>query len=172
MFSKAETSIQCFLVDKTLSHVIMVHFKFSDNCGHSKKILNYYSLFPNEMILPSIFIMIIYKNQNWEMFATAQLHKISKMFAKCLKKCSQDSYRTLSTHFIFSEPCRYSGTGKCRMGKRFENSKSWTKTEKRDTVKTRKPSDKTLLLLMQMLWSMHRSILHCYNNILYTFFYW
>jgi len=140
-------------------------------------IIPYSQMNKNDTKLPSIFIISFRLEKLFDMFASAQLHKISKMFDKNFEKCSQDfisiwpqanKYQT----FIFSEPGRHCRTRQRWMGERFENSKSRTKASKGNTVKTRKPGDKALLLRLQMLWFMYRCFLHCNNYILYTFFYW
>ena len=68
--------------------------------------------------LASIFIISFRLEKSFEMFASAQLMKISKMFEKNFETCSQDfisvgpkanNYQT----FIFSEPGRYCRTRQC-----------------------------------------------------------
>ena len=63
---KASTLTQCFLVDKTMPYLIMVHFKFSNNCGHARNIPNYYSLFPNEQKWFQTAVHLHYQFQTWE----------------------------------------------------------------------------------------------------------
>lgn len=53
-------------------------------------IIPYSQMNKNDTKLPSIFIISFRLEKLFDMFASAQLHKISKMFDKNFEKCSQD----------------------------------------------------------------------------------